>query len=181
LEYSYRRNNNEWKPVEQIHETNNNIEQIFLAINVQVLEILSKILAMILGGVVGLSVHELTHHFFGRVWTDNIWIEGKYRFIPDVVDYGNPEELPSHGIRIAGGAPLIYPVLLLLTLSHWLSSMTVLSSFIMAISLGSSSISPFDFLAALGPDVWRKMAMYKPDSGHIEYIRLLLGASKINE
>jgi hypothetical protein len=154
---------------------------INLAINVQVLEILSKILAIILGGVVGLSAHELTHYFFGRVWTDDLWIEVKYRFIPDVVNYESPEELPSHGIRIAGGAPLIYPVLLPLTLSDWLSSMTVLSSFIMAISLGSSSISPSDFLAALRPDVWRKMAIHKPDSSHIEHLKLLLGASKINE
>jgi hypothetical protein len=140
---------------------------------------LASIVAVVVGGILAFHVHERTHYYLARIWTDDLHIQYSHKLLPHRVLYESPEDLPSYAIRIVGGGPILYTPLFLVALQLWTHNMNAVNSLLLGTTVAGLAISPSDLLALLRPNVWRKMAIQGSERTHKELLELLLGIARV--
>lgn len=133
------------------------------------LYVLKVVILAILGGYTGFLTHEFTHYALGRIFGSPAEFMMANRFVPRAVYFPDYETMAAHHIRIAAGAIILWPILLLGAIWGIGMPSNHLEEFVLFFLIGSSAVSPSDLLGLLFPEKWRGYA----DSDNVGHQRAL--------
>lgn len=119
--------------------------------------------------------HEGSHWVMARIWSDDLGVVPKFWIFPGAINIRSPYEIPPHGIRLAGMAPLLFclpPFLILFFIldAHYLVRLLITFPLWAAALI----ISPPDLLAILYPRRFQKFAASADGGGMREGTKILI-------
>ena len=125
-------------------------------------ELFPNIMLTVLIVVAGLSMHELFHYLFGRLFGGGTFVS-RYTFgIPTQIDFDSPYDMSDKGVRITGGSVLLFPVIALVGAAF-------VAFPVFAFGLGVSAVIMTYMMALQYPDVWKDFTAGESVSrSHIE-------------
>lgn len=119
------------------------------------------------------TLHEGSHWLVGRLWSSEVEILRLYLIFPVSVSFDAPYDLPPHGVRLSGGAPLLFWLPPALTVYLLLDTAPVGRVLLSVPFWAAAILSPSDLLAILYPDRFQEYADNDSEVGHIGMIKLL--------
>jgi hypothetical protein len=138
--------------------------------------LVSAILVALLGGCFGLFLHEGTHYTVGRIWTSDLDIVSSGSVpLPSRVMFHNPHAVPDYGIRLAGGAVLIWILPCISVLLTTLAAPSGSRIFLTTVLAVGAAPSPADCVAIFKPQVWKAMEVSNREYGSFDSLRVLYG------
>lgn len=112
------------------------------------IELTVFLIALVLLGALG---HELGHLVLGQLFGGGTYFDQWTLIIPSRVNFRTPYEMTDWQVRVAGGWPYIFLLLLIAAAWHRLEYLLFFSAG------GGLVISPSDLNAAHNPRLWKKM------------------------
>lgn len=137
------------------------------------LYILKVVILAILGGYTGFLTHELTHYALGRIFGSPAEFVMVNRILPRAVNFPDYETMAAPHIRIAGGAVILWPILLLGAIGNIGMPSNHLEEFVLFFLTGASAVSPSDILGFIFPERWRGYADLD-EKGHREALIMII-------
>lgn len=139
--------------------------------------LLALLVSAIVGGYVGLWLHETTHYVLGYLAGGSPRFVCDYPGVPAAVAFDTRGRMTDGQVRAAAGATVAWPVLAVLVwASMWIPS--TWAEFTLGFTLaGAIVVSPSDVLGLLYPDRWRVYAERGEEGSHRQAICLLLSGS----
>lgn len=124
-------------------------------------------------GMIALTLHECSHWIVGRLWSSEIEIIRLSLIFPVSMRFHSPYDFPPHGVRLVGGAPLLFwlPVAAAIYVAFYASPF---GRFLFSLPFWWAAIpSPSDLLAILYPRRFQEYAASGGAVGHIGMLKIL--------
>lgn len=119
-------------------------------------------------------LHEGSHWIVGRLWSSELEILRLYLVFPVSVSFHSPYDLPPHGVRLTGVAPLLFWLPGAVTIYLALAAAPVGRVLLSVPFWAATILSPSDVLAFLYPERFQEYAANGDAVGHIGMIKILL-------
>ncbi|QLD89616.1 hypothetical protein HWV07_11480 [Natronomonas salina] len=120
------------------------------------------------------TLHEGTHWIVGRIWSSELEILRLDIVFPVAVIFHSPYDLPPHGVRLTGVAPLLFWLPVAVTIYVALAAAPVGRVLLSVPFWAAAILSPSDVLAFLYPERFQEYAANGNAVGHIGMIKILL-------
>lgn len=127
-----------------------------------VVDVASIVFVGLLGGYTGLSIHELTHYLFYRLFGGDPELIFTHH-IPTAVDF-NHRKLSNIQLRIGGGFTIVYPFGTIIFLIYNGLPRTLIGVFIFLTLVGGSGYSPADLLSLSFPKESRRYQNFRENN-----------------
>lgn len=120
------------------------------------------------------TLHEGSHWIVGRIWSSELEMFRLYLIFPVSVIFHSPYDLPPHGVRLTGVAPLLFWLPVAVTIYIVLDAAPIGRVLLSLPFWAAAILSPSDLLAILYPERFQEYAANGDAVGHIGMLKILL-------